>query len=76
MIRVQEIIDLVREAIPDATIEVTDLTGKHDHLSLHVVSSVFTGMSLMDRHRLVQKSLNSAMQDGRIHALEIKTETR
>ncbi|MFQ5716356.1 MAG: BolA/IbaG family iron-sulfur metabolism protein [Nitrospinales bacterium] len=27
----------------------------------------------MDRHRMVQDSLNAAMRDGRIHAVEIKT---
>jgi len=29
----------------------------------------------MDRHRKVQDALNPAMQDGRIHAAEIKTAT-
>ena len=37
--------------------------------------SFFEELGIMDRHRKVQDALNPAMQDGRIHAAEIKTAT-
>ena len=46
-----------------------------DHFIIHVVSKEFESMDLMARHRSVQEALNAAMQDGRIHAAEIKTAT-
>ncbi len=75
MIEAQDVIDLVRTALPDAVVQVVDRTGTKDHLIVHVVSGVFADMKPMDRHRTVQRALNAAMADGRIHALEIKTKT-
>jgi acid stress-induced BolA-like protein IbaG/YrbA len=46
-----------------------------DHFVIHVVSGTFETMNIMERHRAVQATLNAAMQDGRIHAAEIKTAT-
>ena len=65
----------VRKAIPDAAVSVTDRTGTMDHLSIQVVSDLFKGKNLLDRHRLIYGALDEPMKDGRIHALEIKAET-
>ena len=46
-----------------------------DHFVIHVTSAAFSDLGIMDRHRKVQDALNPAMQDGRIHAAEIKTAT-
>jgi len=46
-----------------------------DHFIIHVTSAAFEELGIMDRHRKVQDALNPAMQDGRIHAAEIKTAT-
>ncbi len=70
-----EIADLVRKAIPDAQVQVEDMTGTGDHFQISVVSSVFKGKMLIDQHRLVQESLQVAFEDGRIHAVQIKTRT-
>lgn len=75
MMTLNEISDLVKQTIPDAHVQVDDMTGAGDHFQIYVVSSVFKGKILIDQHRLVQKSLQSAMDDGRIHAVQIKTET-
>jgi len=76
MISADDLTRLIRKTIDDAEVTVYDRTGTQDHLMVHVVSDVFKTMKLMDRHRLVQKSVDEAMKDGRIHALEIKTEVR
>jgi acid stress-induced BolA-like protein IbaG/YrbA len=69
----EDVIELIKLQIPGALVHVTDLKGTGDHLSVYVESDIFQGMGPMERHRMVQKSLNEAMADGRIHALEIKT---
>jgi stress-induced morphogen len=65
----------IRQAMPDAKVWVTDRTGTMDHLSVRVVSDLFKGKGLLDRHRMIYQALNEPMKDGRIHALELKVET-
>jgi stress-induced morphogen len=67
---------LIRAALPDAEIEVTDLTGTMDHLSVFVRSRAFAGVSLLDRHRMVENAVRPARADGRLHALAIRTEVK
>ena len=73
MIRIPDLIDLIKKDIPDAEVNVLDKTGMSDHFIIHVTSQVFAEMGIMDRHRKVQDSLSDAMSDGRLHAAEIKT---
>ena len=75
MISIEDLVGLVTNKIPDAEVDVMDKTGMKDHFMIHVTSKVFEDMDLMARHRTVQEILNPAMQDGRIHAAEIKTAT-
>ena len=65
---------LIRETLPDAQVRIADLTGTMDHFQVLVRSSAFAGKSLMDRHRLVERALKPARDDGRIHALAISTD--
>ena len=75
MIEDEAMIALLRRAMPDAQVAVTDLTGTRDHLRVLVRSRAFAGKSLLDRHRLVEAAVAEARADGRLHALEIRTET-
>ena len=70
-----EISRLVKEAISDAHVQVEDMTGTGDHFQGYVVSRMFEGKTLIEQHQLVQRALQAAMEDGRIHAVQIKTET-
>mmetsp|Transcript_6642 Transcript_6642/g.12265 ORF Transcript_6642/g.12265 Transcript_6642/m.12265 type:complete len:90 (+) Transcript_6642:210-479(+) len=67
---------LVRVAVPDAEhVEVEDQSGGcGGKFLVIVVSKVFEGMPLLDRHRMVQDSLGDALK-GDIHALTLKTWT-
>ena len=68
---------LLRRTLPDAdVVGFYDQTGTGDHLDVHIRSERFMGLSLLDQHRLVYSAVGDAMKDGRIHALQIKTETR
>ena len=73
MMQPDEVKKLVEKALPDAQIDVTDLTGTFDHFQIKVVSPVFSGKSLIEQHRLVQASVQKALTDERIHAIQIKT---
>ena len=63
-----------RAALPDAEFQIWDRTGTMDHFDVLIRSNAFAGKSLLDRHRLVEKTLKPARDDGRIHALAIRTE--
>ncbi|MBC5825995.1 MAG: BolA family transcriptional regulator [Candidatus Eremiobacteraeota bacterium] len=69
-----ELAHLIRQKLPDAAVETVDRTGTRDHYNVRVRSQAFSGMPLMDQHRLVYAALDAALKDGRLHAIEIKTE--
>ncbi|HEY8630893.1 MAG TPA: BolA family protein [Gaiellaceae bacterium] len=65
---------LLESAFPDATeLNVEDRTGGGDHFQVTVASPRFTGLSLIDQHRLVNEALSEPLRDGTIHELRIKT---
>ena len=70
----EEIEAKIRAALPDARVELRDLTGTSDHWVAVVVSAAFAGKSLIERHRMVFAALSEEMK-GPIHALTLKTKT-
>lgn len=74
MISHQELEELIRQGIPDATIDLRDTVGDGDHWLAVVVSPSFEGKSLVQQHQLVYRALGDAMH-SRVHALELKTYT-
>ena len=64
----------IKDKISKAKIAVTDTSGEGDHFSIVVISDVFINMTLINRHKLVYKSLNKYVTKE-IHALQIKTYT-
>lgn len=69
--KAEAIVARIRESLPDAQVELKDLTGTEDHWQATVVSAAFTGKSLIERHRLVMASLADEMK-GPIHALSLE----
>jgi stress-induced morphogen len=67
-----EIVRLIKEAIPDAQVEITDLVGDNDHYDAVVISSEFAGKSKIQQHQLVYKALAGNM-GGALHALQLRT---
>jgi stress-induced morphogen len=65
-----EIVERIRLTLPDAQVELKDLTGTEDHWHATVISAAFTGKSLIERHRLVMAALAAEMK-GPIHALSL-----
>ena len=65
-----DIVDRIRVVLPDAVVELKDLTGTEDHWHATVISTGFAGKSLIERHRLVMGALADEMK-GPIHALTL-----
>jgi stress-induced morphogen len=67
-----EIEALIRAALPDAEVKITDLAGDGDHYAAHVVSTAFAGKSRVAQHQLVYRALDGRM-GGELHALQLTT---
>ena len=62
----------IKEAMPDAIIDIQDLAGDGNHYSATVTSSLFAGKSEIEQHKMVYNSLKGRM-GNELHALAIKT---
>jgi len=69
-----EIISMIKEALPDAIIEMTDLAGDNDHWKAVITSAAFIGKSRVAQHQMVYAALKGNM-GGVLHALALETRT-
>jgi stress-induced morphogen len=76
MITHEDIERLIKTALPDARVQTYDRTGTSDHYNVTVTSTAFSGKPLLDQHRMIYAALSEALKDGRLHAVELKTEVR
>ena len=67
-----EIESLIRQGIPDALVEITDLAGDGDHYAARVVAESFRGVSRVMRQRRVYEALGGRM-GNELHALQLTT---
>jgi stress-induced morphogen len=67
-----EIEGMIRDALPDARVEVKDLAGDGNHYAATVVSSAFKGVSKVKQHQMVYAALKGRM-GGELHALALTT---
>jgi stress-induced morphogen len=71
---VERLETLLRGAFPEAgELAAIDRTGTGDHFQVVVASPRFTGLPLVEQHRLVYDALAEPLADGTIHELRIKT---
>jgi stress-induced morphogen len=75
MISPVQVEEMIKAELPDAQVQVQDLTGGGDHYQVTVVSSLFAGKRLIQQHQLVYSALQEAMSSEAIHALALKTYT-
>jgi len=68
----EEIERLIKEAFPDAQVEIQDLAGDGDHYAAKVVSEAFRGKSMVQQHQMVYAALKGKM-GGELHALALQT---
>jgi stress-induced morphogen len=63
---------MIKEGIPDATVEIKDLAGDGDHYAATVVSAAFKGLPKVRQHQMVYAALKGNM-GGVLHALALTT---
>ena len=71
-LKLEEIKDLIKEAMPDADVIIEDLAGDENHYSAIIKSKAFSGKSRIDQHKLVYKALKGKM-GNELHALALNT---
>ncbi len=67
-----DIIDMIKQAIPDADVRIEDLRGDGDHYAAYVTSASFEGKSRVQQHQMVYAALQGKM-GGELHALALQT---
>ena len=71
----KEIESMIKEALPDAIIDIQDLAGDGNHYSATITSSAFNGKSKIEQHKLIYNSLKGKM-GNELHALALKTKEK
>ena len=67
-----EIERFIKEALPDASVEIRYLAGDGNHYAATVMSAAFKGKSRVQQHQMVYASLKGRM-GGDLHALALTT---
>jgi stress-induced morphogen len=67
-----EIEAMIKAALPDAEVTITDLAGDGDHYAARVVSAAFAGKNRVQQHKMVYEALGGRM-GGVLHALQVTT---
>lgn len=75
MVHPDQVKAAITHALPDACVDVEDLTGGGDHLQVSVVSSAFSGLTRVKQHQLVYGALRQELASEAIHALALQTST-
>ena len=68
----EDLINLIKEAIPDAEVIIKDLAGDDNHYSATIKSKIFNGKTKIEQHKMVYNSLKGKM-GNELHALSINT---
>ena len=63
---------MIRTALPDSKVDITDLRGDGDHYAAHVVSKAFVGKTRVQQHQMIYDALGGGMGDT-LHALALQT---
>ena len=75
MVHPDQVKAAINLAMPDAQVEVEDLTGGGDHLQVTVISAAFDGLTRVRQHQLVYGALRQELASEAIHALALQTST-
>lgn len=69
---IEELERLIKEALPDAVVNIEDLRGDGDHYAAYVSSKAFEGLSRVKQHQMVYNALQGKM-GNELHALALQT---
>ena len=68
----EDIVAMIKAAIPDAEVEMEALVDDNDHWLARVTSAEFAGKSRVQQHKMVFEALGGRM-GGELHALQLHT---
>lgn len=68
----EQVIQILKAGLPDAYVQITDMTGTRDHLDILIVSDLFKGKMLRAQHQMVMDLLKESLKTD-IHAVQLKT---
>ena len=71
-LKIEEIKILIKEAFPDAEINIQDLAGDNNHYSATIKSKIFNGKNKIEQHKMVYRALKGKM-GNELHALSLNT---
>ena len=72
---VEQIENIIKNSLPDATIYVMDPYNDGQHFQALVISPSFVEASLVEQHQMVMNPLRDAFASNVVHALGLKTFT-
>ena len=67
-----DIVQMIKEALPDAEVQIEALRGDGDHYAAYVSSAEFEGKTRVHQHQMVYKALKGRM-GNELHALALQT---
>jgi len=67
-----EIESMIKEALPGAQVQISDLRGDGDHYAALVTSADFKGKTRVQQHQMVYDALRGRM-GNELHALALQT---
>ncbi|MDX1977357.1 MAG: BolA/IbaG family iron-sulfur metabolism protein [Pseudanabaenaceae cyanobacterium bins.68] len=73
MVSTTQIQALILAALPGAEVQVYDPNQDGQHFSAVVIAPQFSGIAMVQQHRLVNEALKTPLASGEIHALQLKT---
>jgi stress-induced morphogen len=73
--KASEIEKFIKDAFPDADVEIRDLAGDENHYAATIASSAFQGKSRVAQHQMVYAALKGNM-GGVLHALQLQTSAK
>jgi len=73
--KAEEIEKFIKDAFPDAEIEMRDLAGDDNHWAATVRSAAFKGKTRVAQHQMVYAALKGNM-GGVLHALQLTTQAK
>ena len=68
----EDIVAMIKAAIPDAEVEMQALADDNDHWLARVTSAEFAGKTRVQQHKMVFEALGGRM-GGELHALQLHT---
>lgn len=66
---------LIKQALPDASVEFRDFKNDGMHFFLTVTSATFHDKPLVEQHRTVMGAIRELIDSGELHAVKLKTLT-